>query len=353
MIRFIICFFSITLWSMTVFADGQPSPSPAQSINVVVSIPPFHSLVAAIMRGVSTPQLLIQNGASPHHYSLRPSDIKRLQNAHIIFWGGPALETFLVKPLQNLKALPTQSQPQSIVELARIPELLLLPVRQSPSFEPHHHDSRCQHAAEPNNAPVTPDSEPPSPLLGSTTIPLHNHTEIHQGIPIDMHFWLDPHNAIILTDAICNQLKRVDPTHQALYQKNADTLKSELRVLQSRLSEKLKTVRKIPFIVFHDAYQYFENRYGLTSVGAITLHPEIPPSAKRLREIRTTIQNTKARCVFTEPQFPPKLAHRIMQDLNVKVGELDPIGQSIATHSEGYTALLENLSNALIECLQE
>ncbi len=278
---------------------------------VVVSITPFYALVAAVMEGAGTPELLVKPGSSPHEYALRPSDMQRLIMADLVFWGGPALETFLVKPLNE-----PGEHSRRIIELDNTLGLLLLPVRHDAAWDPH--DDKA-----------------------------HSHSHL------DMHFWLDPRNAILLTSTIVQSLIQIDPQHTELYKKNATRLMQRLKKLDTHIAAELKTVKGIPYIVFHDAYQYFENRYGLTGVGSITLNPEVPPSAKRLNIIRTTIKTSKAVCVFREPQFQPKLVESIAEDLGVKTGELDPIGQEPQTNPEGYFSLLENLSHDLKYCLQK
>lgn len=286
------------------YANTSTSP------RVLVSITPFYALVAAVMEGVGTPELLVKPGSSPHEYALRPSDMQRLIKADLIFWGGPLLETFLVKPLSNAR------KTQTIVEFDNTPKLLLLPLRHSAAWDPDEHEHGHEH-----------DSNQ------------------------DMHFWLDPNNAIILTDAIVAGLIKIDPNHADIYKKNAKILKQRLKKLDGNIADELKIIKTIPYIVFHDAYQYFERRYGLKGVGSITLNPEIPPSAKRLNTIRTTIEKSKAVCVFREPQFQPKLVDSIVEDLGVKTGELDPIGQASQNNPKGYFTLLENLAHAIKQCL--
>lgn len=284
------------------------------SPKVAVSITPFYALVAALMEGVATPTLIVPPGASPHQYTLRPSDIQKLIQADLIFWGGPTLESFLVKPLDTLPS------PQKIIQLDQTPQLLLLPLRQDPAWEAHEH--------------------------------LHPHANAKH-VHYDMHFWLDPNNAIILSNAMAQYLIKADPTHTEIYEKNNKNLKIRLKDLDARLAKKLASVQKMPYIVFHDAYQYFERHYHLNAIGSITLHPELPPSAQRLMSIRTMITNAKARCVFTEPQFQPKLVQNIIEDLPIKVGELDPIGQAAEDNPRGYFRLLEKLAAAISSCLQE
>jgi len=312
----LIFFFTAGFWPIN---GGCVHPSP----NVVVSIAPFHSLVAAVMQGVGTPKLLVKTGASPHQYSLRPSEIQSLRKASLIFWAGPQLETFLIKPLQNV----VNDQKVHIVQLEKTPGLLLLSLRRSPAWEAHDH-AHDHHIHGADNVSLAKD--------------------------IDMHFWLDPNNAIIMTDSIVLHLSKLDPEHKDIYQRNGENLKGEIRQLDTNIAKTLRSVQFVPYIVFHDAYQYLENRYKLNGVGSITLHPEIPPSAKRLSFIRNIIKNTKARCVFTEPQFSPKLVQTIVQELHVKTGELDPIGQSVIKNDEnGYIKLIHNLAHSIKDCLQE
>jgi len=287
---------------------------------VVVSITPFYTLVAAVMKGVGTPELLVKAGASPHHYALKPSDIQRLKKADLIFWAGPQLESFLIKALESCDL----KKGCILVELDKTPQLLLLPVRQSPAWEAHTHSEHHCHLEH-----------------TSTDNPLD-----------DMHFWLDPLNGILLVNHIVDKLSISDPIHAVTYQQNGADLKRRLKTLTSNISAALKPVNHIPYIVFHDAYQYFEHRFELKGVGAITLHPEVPPSAKRLKIIRNIIQTTKAQCVFSEPQFQPKLIENIIQDLKIRRGELDPLGQTPEMHPNGYIELLENLTRAIKQCLE-
>jgi len=283
------------------------------SPKVVVSITPFYGLVAAIMEGVGTPALLVQPKASVHHYTLKPSEIQAIAEASLIIWGGPNLETFLVKPLQTLQS---HSPKTPVLELSQIPGLLLLTSKQGACGHAHH-------------------------ALPETGVQA-----------VDMHFWLDPLNAIRMGDAIVTALTNIDPLHRSLYQNNGKRLKEELLALDKTITENLRSVKGIPFIVFHDAYQYFSHRYQLKMVGIITHDPESSTSAKRLNNILTIIQDTKAKCVFTEPNAQTKLVKNLVKDLPIKIGELDPEGNKTAQNSNGYFLLLNNLSHNLKQCLE-
>lgn len=314
-------------WITPIFASTAP--------HVVVSIAPFHALVSAVMGDVGTPELLVKPGASPHHYNLRPSEIKSLQEANLIFWGGPDLETFLVKPLKSLEG------PKEIVELDKTTKLLLLSPRRTAAFEhpaEHHHKPGEQaHKHEHKH-----EDE------GQTCCGHGEGTDIK-----DMHFWLDPNNAKLMVATILDRLSTIDPEHQKQYQENAKKFMVKLEALDRELKIKLKPIKKMPYVVFHDAYQYFEHHYGLTGVGAIAIHPELPLSLQRLYEIRERIKKTKAICVFREPQFKSQLVNNLSQDTGARVGELDPLGQSHAKDGSDYLHLLDNIANSLRGCLLE
>jgi zinc transport system substrate-binding protein len=314
---FLVFFLSVGFWPMQEACVYPSGPA------VVVSIAPFHGLVAEVMRGVGVPKLLVKPGASPHQYSLKPSDIQKLYGAAVIFWGGPALETFLIKPLQNV----SNSQQIFIVQFDKTPGLLLLPLRRNAAFEAHDHFCETHHGERKEDTSAFTQR--------------------------DMHFWLDPYNAMILTESIVYHLSKSDPQHKSIYKKNGEMLKQRLHQLDLKIAAELKGIHSAPYVVFHDAYQYFEHRYKLSGVGAIMLHPEIPPSAQRLAAIRETVKNTRAQCVFLEPQFSPKLVQSMAQDLHIKVGQLDPIGKGSKEDPYGYFDLLENLVHSLKQCLQE
>lgn len=304
------------LWGSTAAFASEP-------LKVVVTIAPFHALVSAVTKGITKPTLLVRQGASPHHYTLRLSEVKAVQEANIIFWGGPELESFLVKPLKSINASPR------IVQFDQVPNLSILPIRRSASFEAHRHDDHHHHT----HAAATAD----------------NH--IHIAATKDMHFWLDPNNAKILVAYIAKTLSEIDPNHRAHYQINAKQFIQQIETMDLRLKNKLKSAQNIPFIVFHDAYQYFEKHYGLTAIGSVNIHPEIPPGVERLLTIRTLIEKNKARCIFREPQFKPQIVNTLAEETHTKVGELDPVGVSSQIGGDGYIQLLEKLADSFVECL--
>jgi zinc transport system substrate-binding protein len=305
-------FLSFALLLFWIWIQPISAHLPEKIPNVVVSITPFYGLVATIMQGVGTPTLLVKPGASVHHHALKSSDMKALENAALVVWGGHDLEIYLIKPLQTLK---TRTQP-TILTLRDIPTLSLLDSQ----------SGHCGHA--------------------------HAHTSDASTHAIDMHFWLDPLNAMAISQALVDTLSKLDPIHATLYKKNGEALKKDLRALDNTISEKLKTVNNVPFIVFHDAYQYFSHRYNLKIVGIITTDPELSTSAKRLKNILNVIQTTKAKCIFTEPNTRSTLVKNLVQDSPINMSVLDPEGNQTMQNNKGYFLLLNNLTDSLKECLE-
>ncbi len=295
----------LLLWLVSLPAWGQP--------RVVVSIAPLHSLTAGVMAGVGQPPLLLPPGSSPHTYALLPSDARALQAADLVIWVGEGLEVFLRKPLTTLTA------PDTRLAVAELPGLTLLPARSGPDWEGHDHDH-------------------------------HGHDGDAHGI--DWHLWLDPRNAAVVVTALGERLAALDPANAGRYRDNAQALTERLQALDRELAERLAPLRGRAYMVFHDAYQYFEHRYGLTSIGAITVSPERLPGARRVAEIRAELRQRQVRCLFREPQFEPSLVQAIVRGSDVRVGVLDPEGADLAPGPELYFALLRALGANLSECLQ-
>lgn len=288
-------------------------PAGAEVPAVVATVKPLHSLVAGVMAGVGAPDLLLRGNASPHSYSLRPSDALRLEHAKAIFWVGPILENFLEKPLATI------DDSARIVALAQAPGVSLLPARTGGLWEEED---------EPGGA----DS---GPLAGK-----------------DEHFWLDPENAKAMIADIVATLVAVDPADAAAYRRNGDVLTARLGALDASLAAKLTPVRGRPFVVFHDAYQYFERRYGLNAVGSVTVHPENQPGARRVREIREKIKSSGARCVFSEAQFDPALVRALTAGTATGTAPLDEIGSDLPEGPDQYFQMMTRLADRIASCLE-
>lgn len=283
---------------------------------VVASTKPIHSLVAAVMAGVGDPGLIVKGSASPHTYSLRPSDASALENADIVFWTGHGMELFLAD------ALDTLSTKAEVVELSKAPGIELLPMREGGAFEPHSHGGED-----------------------------HDHDHAHEEGEGDMHFWLDPENAKLMVTDIADVLSKADPDNAATYNANAATEIASLSALETEVAATLVGVKDKPFIVFHDAYQYFEQRFGLDIEGTITVSPDAMPGAARVDELRTKVSTLGASCVFAEPNFEPAIVRTIVEGTDAKTGVLDPEGSALAEGPGLYGDLLRGIAKGLVDCL--
>lgn len=285
----------------------------AAAPRVVVSIAPVHSLVAGVMEGVAEPHLLIPPGASPHAYALKPSDAHALAKAQLVVWVGEGLEPMLEKPLHSL------AESSRVIELAGVEGMHLLDNREGGVWGEEYHDDTHEG---------------------------HGHDEV------DMHLWLAPENARRIVDVVATQLVKMDNGNAARYRQNAAAMTKRIEALEEQLRQKLLPVHDIPYIVFHDAYHYFEEAFGLTPAGAISVSPDRSPGAKRLSEIRQTIGERKASCVFSEPQFQPRIVEVVLEGSDARHGVLDPLGAELSPGRNQWFDLMRGLADNLKVCLQ-
>ena len=288
-------------------------------INVVSSVKPLHSLVSGVMEGVARPDLIVKGSASPHTYSLRPSQARQLEDADLVFWMGHELESFLEQPLE---AIATKGH---IVELIDSSKLKKIKMREGGMFDAHAHDDHDEHEGHDD----------------------HGHGEF------DVHVWLDPENAKVLVDEIKLALIELDPVNSSKYESNSNKMNMKLDQLIDEVSKKLESEQGKGYVVFHDAYQYFEQRFGMSAVGSITVSPEVVPGANRIRELKNKINELNAHCVFSEPQFEPKLVSTVIEGTQANTGVLDPLGASIKDGPELYYTLIRNMADSLHECLSK
>jgi len=306
-------------------------------LEVVVSIKPIHSLVAGVMEGDLAPKLIVDGSASPHSYSLRPSGAQRLQDADLIFWVGHNLESFLEKPIAS------HGPRAAVVELMDVPGVDLLPIRTGATFETHDH-GHDEHEDEHANDEKHEDHDDHEEHASSEE---HGHHDDDA----NPHIWLDPVNAQALVRAIAEALITADPEHAPLYAANAQSMHERIEVLSAELDATLAPARGRPFFVFHDAYQYMERRFGLTAAGSVTLNAEVSPGAGRIREIADKIRTLEATCVFSEPQFSPKLVNVVTAHTATKTGVLDPLGTGIPAGPDLYFTLMRNMAASIRACL--
>ncbi len=296
-------------WLFSLFAVSMSIVQAAEAPRVVVSIAPLHSLVAGVMEGVADPVLLVSGNASIHTYTLRPSQVRALNHARVVLRIGSELESFLNKPLAALDGK------VRIIDLIDWPGMTLRPTRSGGWWK--------QHAG--------------------------HHTE---SIYTDNHIWLNPDNAKIIVSAVAEVLGETDPEHTARYHHNEKKMLEKIDRLDRQLTAALAPVNTVPYLVFHDAYHYFEARYGLDAAGAVAVDPERKPGARRLRELRQQIRTTQVRCLFREPQFSPAYLQLITEGMPVRIGTLDPLGAGLEPGSDLYFVLMQDLTRSLVQCLK-
>lgn len=302
-------------------------PASAGPPKVVVSIAPLHSLVAGVMQGIAEPALLIDPGQSPHQNSLRPSQRRKLANAGLLVWVGPAFETSLAKAARQ--------QPETeLLTLLDTRAVERLPARESSIWtqgpdaegEAHAHAEEADHEE-------------------------HEEHKAHTHGQYDPHIWLSTRNAAAIVAQVSERLSRIDAENAARYRANATRLLGQIEKTRATLQQRLEPVRGTPFLVFHDAYQYFEVEQQLHPVAAVTLSPERKPGARSLLALTRAIEDSEAKCIFREPQFVPDLVQRIAEQTEIRVGVLDPVGSALVPGPALWFALLESLADALLGCL--
>lgn len=350
---------------------------------VVVSVKPIHSLVAGVMAGIDSPEIIVDGAASPHAYSLKPSQARIVQNAKVVFWVGEGLETFLVKPLETLGGN------ARIVELADIASLKRVELREGGAFEGHgedehgeeHHDKHGEdgnedhdkhdgdddhsakhheeekghgkhddHDKAHDNAAKHHDDDDHDKHEKDDEHAAEHHDE-HEDL--DPHIWLDPENAKIMVGEISKVLSDADPSNAETYALNAMKMVARLDDQSDALATSLEPVSDKPFVVFHDAYRYFEERYGLDAAGSITVNPDVAPGAARISELRKKLKELGAACVFSEPQFSSSIVDVLIEGTDAKSAVLDPLGANIELGPDLYFELMENMATSFTTCLSK
>jgi zinc transport system substrate-binding protein len=310
------------------------APARAAAPKVVVTIKPVHSLVAAVMAGVGAPKLLVEGQASPHSFALKPSGARAVAEADILVRVSEVVEPFTHKVTTSLPRGAT------LLTLEDAPGVRLLELRRGATFEAHAHHEPGHHAAGDHHD-------------GHHDNHHGDHHGDHDAEVHDGHIWLDPDNAKAMVDAIVAVLSARDPVDAPRYRENGATLKTSLDTLAAELAAELKPVAGKPFIVFHDSTQYFETRFGLSAAGAITVSPEVSPSAKRLTAVRERIKKLGAVCVLSEPQMSARVVAAVTEGSRAKAGAIDPEGQLLEPPGPDlYPTLMRKLAKAMASCLQ-
>ena len=316
-------------------------------VNVVTTIKPLHSLVSSVMKGIGEPSLIIEGTNNPHTFVFKPSHAKMIEEADIIFWIGEDLEAFMEKPLDSLAE---EAQVISFMELSSIEKLKF---REKNIFDDHdgHEDEHEGHEDEDDHGHKDDDHDDDhdgheDEHEGHDDD--HNDAHAHAHGEFDAHIWLDPVNAKKMVLEIAHELSDLDPNNKVKYENNANaTIKS----LDELVDSNKKILSKdISYVVFHDAYQYFEKRFGVIPAGALTLNPDVLPGAKQIADIQDVINDKGIKCIFSEPQYNPKIIETIGNDMKISTGVMDPLGAYIDAGPSMYSDLINGIANSIKDC---
>ena len=286
-------------------------------VKLLTSIKPLQLIAAAVQDGVSTPEVLLPPGASPHNYALRPSDVRRVQDAQLLYWIGPDMETFLPRVLKG------RSQPSIAVQ-----DLPGLQLRHFGDVHSAHEEQHAEHADEQAG---------------------HDHD--HRPGTLDVHLWLLPANAKVIAAQMAADLAGLDPANAPRYRSNLQTFEQRLDALDQQLQSSLAGIQGKPYFVFHETYDYFEAAYGLQHTGVFSVGSEVQPGARRVAAMRQALMAAGPACVFSEPPLRPRLAETLSAGLPVRLAELDALGSNVPVAAQGYMQLLQGLANGMLDCL--
>ena len=298
-------------------------------IKVVTTIKPLHSLISRIMETRGEPQLIIEGTNNPHTFVFKPSHANMIEEADIVFWIGEDLEAFMEKPLNSLAK---NAKKIAFMDSDSIEKLKF---REENIFDDHDdHDDHDGHDDEHEGHDDHDDHA--------------GHHDGHNHGEFDAHIWLDPENAKEMVKIIRDELIKIDPDGQRQYSVNAAGATLELDNLINSVEKELS--KDISYIVFHDAYQYFETRFGVKSAGALTLNPDVLPGAKQIADIQDLINDKGIKCIFSEPQYNPKIIETLGNDMNISTGVMDPLGAYIDAGPSMYSELINEIANSIKNC---
>ncbi len=292
-------------------------------IKVVTTIQPLHSLISNVMGNKGKLDLILEGTASPHSFTLKPSHAKMLENADIVFWIDKDLESFLEKPL---KSIPKKAK---VIHLMDISGLEIHKFREKNIYGGHDDHDKHGHKEDKHD-----DHDK------------HGHAHAHG--EFDVHIWLDPNNAKVIVKEVANQLATLDSKNSDFYKENSKETINKLDNLINKIDKSIN--KKASFVTFHDAYQYFEKRFGVEALGALTINTDIQPGAKQIEEIQHLVEDKNIKCIFSEPQFNPKLINMIAKSSGAKTGILDPLGSSYKPGNDLYFNLINDLYENLNKC---
>jgi len=293
------------------------------------------------MDGVGKPDLIVEGYGSPHGFSMKPSHAKILQNADLIFWVGEDLEIFLEKPLSSI------AKKAEKIELMEIKGLNVLKFRERNIFDKHDHDDHDDHGKKEDDH----DDHEHDDHDKKEEHADHDDHDGHEGHAhgeYDPHIWLDPMNAKVILNKMVEHLIENDAKNASKYKSNLKNAFKDIDKLTADVKADLS--KSTASIVFHDAYQYFEERFDINILGAFTVNTDVMPGAEQLSEIREIIEHDKVSCIFSEPQFNPDIINAVAKDMDIKTGILDPLGATLNPGKNLYFDLIRNMSDSFKGC---
>ncbi|MEX6678957.1 zinc ABC transporter substrate-binding protein [Pseudomonas sp. W2Oct36] len=295
-----------------VFITGFSTVTAAEaSVRVLTSIKPLQLIAAAVQDGIAVPEVLLPPGASPHNYALRPSDVRRVQEADLLYWIGPDMETFLPRVLsgRSKASVPVESLPG-------------MHLRHFTASAEHHDDDEDEHDHD------------------------------HRPGSVDAHLWLSSVNARVIAAKMAADLSQADPANAARYESNAKAFDARLDALDAKIKQRVAGISGKQYFVFHEAFDYFEEAYGLKHAGVFAVSSEVQPGAQHVAAMRARLTEFGKTCVFSEPPLRPRLADTLSAGLPVKLAELDGLGGYTPATAEGYEQLMSKLADDLAGCLE-
>lgn len=281
-------------------------------VRVLTSIKPLQLIAAAVQDGIAVPEVLLPPGASPHNYALRPSDVRRVQEADLLYWIGPDMETFLPRVLTGR----TKTS---------------VPVQSLPGMHLRHFTANSDHHDEGEN---------------------DEHDHDHRPGSVDAHLWLSSVNARVIAAKMAADLSQADPDNADRYKSNVNAFDARLDALDARIKQRVAGITDKKYFVFHEAFDYFEEAYGLKHAGVFAVSGEVQPGAQHVAAMRARLTEYGKTCVFSEPPLRPRLADTLSAGLPVKLAELDGLGGYTPATAQGYEQLLDKLANDLAGCLE-
>ena len=282
-------------------------------VRVLTSIKPLQQIAAAVQDGVGSPDVLLPPGASPHHYALRPSDVRKVGDADLLYWVGPDMENFLPRVLG--------SRSKATVAVQSLPGMKL------------------RHFGEDSHSHEEADHD--------------EHDHDHRPGSLDAHLWLSSGNARVIAAKMAADLAQVDSANATRYQSNLEAFDERLDALDGRIKARVAGIADKPYFVFHEAFDYFEAEYGLKHTGVFSVASEVQPGAQHVAAMRKRLQEVGKTCVFSEPPLRPRLAETLTAGLPVRLAELDALGGTDPVDGKGYERLLEKLGGDLAGCLEQ